>query len=78
MTDPGIVALRRAKDLLGSQQRLAEAVGKKQPSVHEILKRGKRVPADWCLAVERATNGAITRHQLRPDLYPEESGEAAA
>jgi len=68
----GIDALRVAKDLLGSQRALAEAVGIKQPSVHEILNYGKKVPAEWCLPIERATEGRVTRHQLRPDLYPPE------
>ena len=74
--DTGIAALRRAKEILGSQSALAEAVGRKQPSVHEILSRGGRVPAEWCLPIEKATNGAVTRYELRPDLYPKD--EAAA
>ena len=71
----GIEALKRAKSLLGSEAALAAVVGVKQPSVNHILNRGKYVPAKWCLAVERATEGAITRHELRPDLYP--TNEAA-
>lgn len=70
--ESGLDALARAKVLLGSQQALADAVGVKQPSVHHILSEGKRVPAEWCLPVEQATKGKITRHQLRPDLYPVE------
>lgn len=65
-----MAALKRAKEILGSQRALAEAVGRKQPTVHGILNGGERVPAEWCLPIERATNGEITRHQLRPDLYP--------
>jgi len=72
MSDIGLAALHRAKDILGSQQAVADAVGVKQPSVHGILTHGKKVPAEWCLPLEKATNGQITRHQLRPDLYPAE------
>lgn len=68
----GIDALKVAKDTLGTEAALADAVGVKQPSVNYILKSGKRVPAEWCLPIERATEGKITRHQLRPDLYPED------
>jgi DNA-binding transcriptional regulator YdaS (Cro superfamily) len=68
----GIAALKRAKHILGSQRALADVVGVKQPSVHGILNAGKTVPAEWCLAIERATQGQVTRHDLRPDLYPHE------
>lgn len=70
----GIDALIHAKRLLGSEQALANAVSRKQPTVHEVLKRGKQVPAEWCIPIERATDGQITRHQLRPDLYPLDEG----
>lgn len=29
-----------------------------------------RVPAERVLQVERATGSQVTRHELRPDLYP--------
>jgi DNA-binding transcriptional regulator YdaS (Cro superfamily) len=53
--------------------------------VNYILNAGKKVPAEWCLAIERATaekcaelgeGEPVTRHDLRPDLYPR--AEAAA
>lgn len=69
--------MRVAVDLLETQTAFAKAIGKPQSSVSEILKDGKKVPAEWCLPVEKATHGQITRHQLRPDLYPPEEGEAA-
>jgi len=66
----GIEALKAAYEMLGSQQAVAEVVGVKQPSVHKMLTEGKKVPGEWCLPIERATEGKITRYQLRPDLYP--------
>jgi DNA-binding transcriptional regulator YdaS (Cro superfamily) len=66
----GIAALVTAKNILGSEAAVASAVGVKQPSVNYILRRGKKVPAEWCIAIERATDGRITRSQLRPDLFP--------
>ena len=68
----GIEALKLAKDTLESEAALAAAVGVKQPSVNYMLRKGKRVPAEWCLPIEEATGGKITRHDLRPDLYPEQ------
>jgi DNA-binding transcriptional regulator YdaS (Cro superfamily) len=74
----GIEALRQAKVILGSQAAVARIVGVEQPSVHYILAKAEKVPAEWCIPIEKATDGQITRHQLRPDLYPQESQEAAA
>jgi len=70
----GIDALKKAANILGSQRAVADAIGIKQPSVNQILKRGKKVPAEWCIPLERATRAkgtTVTRHQLRPDLFPE-------
>lgn len=72
----GIDALKEAKDTLGTEAALADVVGVKQPSVNYILNSGKRVPAEWCLPIERATaekGKPITRRMLRPDLYPEDA-----
>lgn len=66
-----IGALRTViRDHLGSQVAVARAVGVSPQAVSEILRRGRRVPAEWCLALEQATGGAVMRHDLRPDLYP--------
>jgi DNA-binding transcriptional regulator YdaS (Cro superfamily) len=63
-------ALKRAIDILGSQTKVAEVVGVSQPSVSYALHEADDVPAEWCLPIERATKGEVTRHQLRPDIYP--------
>ena len=67
----GIAALRRiVRHHLKSQVGVARAVGVTPQAVSDVLRRNKRVPAEWCLALERATDGAVSRHDLRPDLYP--------
>jgi DNA-binding transcriptional regulator YdaS (Cro superfamily) len=45
-TPDGILALHRAWKILGKQDVLAAVVGVTQPSVHYMLKGGKRVPAE--------------------------------
>ena len=60
---------------LKSQVATAKVVGVSPQAVSEILRRGKRVPAEWCLPIETATAGAVTRHDLRPDLYPNKEGD---
>jgi DNA-binding transcriptional regulator YdaS (Cro superfamily) len=34
--------------------------------------RGKRASRVMAIAIERATNGAVTRQDLRPDIWPTE------
>jgi DNA-binding transcriptional regulator YdaS (Cro superfamily) len=45
---------------------VARMVGVKPPSVCEWRQRG--IPPDRCPALERATQGAYTCEQLRPDV----------
>jgi len=64
-------ALRKAIKNAGGQVALARTLGlKSQGSISNWLLRDKRVPADRVLVVERATG--VSRHDLRPDLYPRE------
>lgn len=69
MSDTGLAALRRAKELLGTQSALAEVVGATQPYVSFMLKGRGKIPDDWLIPIERATQGKVTRYELRPDLY---------
>lgn len=70
----GIEALKAAIPAhFETQGAMAKVVGVTPQAVSEILRQGKKVPAEWCLPIERATEGKITRHQLRPDLYPDEA-----
>lgn len=56
--------------MLGGPTAAAKAIEKPQSSVSEALSQRKKVPAEWCIPIERATGGKVKRHQLRPDLYP--------
>jgi DNA-binding transcriptional regulator YdaS (Cro superfamily) len=68
----GFPALEAALQFFsGSQSALAAAIGLKQQSVNDVFRAQRPAPAKWCIALEKATKGAVTRHQLRPDLYPE-------
>ena len=41
--------------------------------------RGKRASQILALSIERATDGAVTRHDLRPDIYgPAPTNQEAA
>lgn len=62
-------ALKKAIEKAGGQTALAEAIGKTQGHVSNWLRRDK-VPPEMVLPIEGATG--ISRHDLRPDLYPRE------
>ncbi|OGA14494.1 MAG: hypothetical protein A3H32_11775 [Betaproteobacteria bacterium RIFCSPLOWO2_02_FULL_63_19] len=64
-----VVALNRAIEQVGGQSALARACGVKQGHVWHWLNKSRRVPADHVLAIEAATGSAITRYELRPDIF---------
>jgi DNA-binding transcriptional regulator YdaS (Cro superfamily) len=59
----------------GNQSRLAAAIGTSQQNISNWLNGGKSLPAEFVLPTERATG--ISRHELRPDLYPIEEQSSA-
>lgn len=69
MESKEISALRRAITKIGGQSALARACGVKQGHVWHWLNKSLRVPAEYAFAIEAATEGAVTRHELRPDLF---------
>lgn len=62
-------ALRLACKIAGGQKPLADLIHTTQSQVWYWLRRSKHgVPAEFVLPIERATG--VSRHKLRPDLYP--------
>lgn len=51
----------------GSQASLAKAVGVVPMAISNWKKRG--VPPEKAKAIEKVTDGAVKRHQLRPDIF---------
>lgn len=64
-------ALERAVEKAGSQSAFARLIGVSQPTVWAWLNEGKSLPAEHVLKVEADTG--ISRHDLRPDIYPREN-----
>ncbi len=62
-------AIRVAVDALGGVSRLARAIGVTPPSVHQWLRGSRPIPPAQCIPIETATNGAVTRYDLRPDVF---------
>jgi len=70
--------LERAVKIAGGQTALARKINEKTPGaavtqgqVWKWLQSG-RPPAPWVIPIEKAVDGNVTRHQLRPDVYPRE------
>ncbi len=59
-------ALQRAVTIAGGQAALASAIGVKQQHIWNWLSRAGHVPLGHCTAIEAATQGAVTRRDLRP------------
>lgn len=62
--------VKRAIDILGSQQRLAEACGVSQNAVHKWLLKGMRVSLENALKIEKATNGKVKAEMFDPSFAP--------
>lgn len=63
-------AVSRASSIVGSRAELARRIGVSAEAVRK-WELGK-LPAERCLAIEAATGGAVTRAELRPDLFGNE------
>lgn len=73
-------AIRRACDLAGGQSALARRLIEIHPDPdkkltsqavsHWCRDEGNGVPGEWAIYVEEAVEAQVTRHQLRPNLYP--------
>jgi DNA-binding transcriptional regulator YdaS (Cro superfamily) len=65
--------VRRAVELAGGQSALARKIGLSQPSVKYLCEEAKSLRAEIAVAIEEATEGKVTRSDLRPDIFPEGS-----
>ena len=63
-----IEAISSAIKIVGSQKKLAEACGVKQPTVWAWLHGKKKASANNAIRIEKATNGEVQAYQIRPDM----------
>jgi DNA-binding transcriptional regulator YdaS (Cro superfamily) len=62
--------LRTAIKTVGSQPKLADAMGCSQSKVSWLLVSAKNISAEDALSIHRATKGKVPASALRPDLWP--------
>jgi len=67
-------AFAEACRIAGGQSAMARLTGKHQTTVRERLLKGQPLWAENVLTVEAATG--ISRHDLRPDIYPRDLAPA--
>jgi len=65
--------IEKAVRIAGGQAELARRCNTSQPRIWQCINRNQRIPADLVLPIEKATSGEVSRHVLRPDLYPIEA-----
>lgn len=61
-------------ELVGNPSRMAKMLGVSGPTVYQWIDGQRPIPPRWCIPIEQATAGAVTRYDLRPDVF----GEAPA
>ncbi len=61
-------AIKRACEIVGSQTALAKLLGVTPGYVNQWVSGHRQIPADYCPAIEAATNGVIRCEQMRPDV----------
>lgn len=60
--------IKRAIELRGSQAKLADAMGCSQQQISYLLKADS-ITAEMAIKVDMATGGAVSKRDLRPDIF---------
>lgn len=64
----------KAIRIVGRVTKLASKLGVTHQAVRK-WERHNRVPAERCRSIEEATKGAVTRYELRPDVFGPPPGD---
>ena len=69
--------IERAIQHHGSQAKLAEVMGCSQQQISYLLK-AKGITAEMAMRLHDATLGAVSKHELRPDIFGPVNAEQGA
>lgn len=61
--------LEAAIAIAGSEAKLGKMIAVSQNAIWSAKRKG-RVSAELASGIDRATNGAVSKSQLRPDIFP--------
>lgn len=65
--------MTRAVEIVGGQEALAKEIGKSQQYVSFLINEAKAIKAEIAISIDRATAGQVSKAQLRPDIFEQES-----
>lgn len=61
--------IKRAVEIVGGNARLAAKLHVSAGMVSQWLTGNRPVAAHHCIPIEMETHGAVTRYELRPDVF---------
>ena len=61
------LSVMKAAEIIGGIPLLAKACGVSVQAAHKWI--NSRAPDERCLQIEQATDGQVTRYELRPDIF---------
>ena len=64
--------IAKAIEIAGSQVRLGELSGLSQQFISKLATGQRAVTAETAMAIDKATNGGVSKSILRPDLWPDD------
>jgi DNA-binding transcriptional regulator YdaS (Cro superfamily) len=67
--------IERAIEKAGGLTELARRLGVATPQVVSNWRGRGSVPPEYCIPIEEATERAVTRHELRPDVFGDPPGK---
>lgn len=70
--------LDKAARIVGTQAELARRLGISKGALNQWKDDGRRIPAEYCPAIERETAGAVRCEEMRPDVAWDVLREQAA
>jgi DNA-binding transcriptional regulator YdaS (Cro superfamily) len=70
-------SIAQAVAIKGSNAALAAAIGVHESAISLWKTERRTVPAQYCIAIETATEGRVTRYALRPDVFGSAPDQAA-
>ncbi|MDK2757530.1 MAG: helix-turn-helix domain-containing protein [Blastomonas fulva] len=74
--ESSLQAFHQAIDIVGGQSAFGRLIGRSQSTVWDWVDRKKLLPPEYVLTIEAATG--ISKHELRPDIYPIDLSPAPA
>lgn len=71
-------AFREAVAIIGGQSATSRLIGLSQQAISDRLAKGQSCPANDGAVLKVERRSGISRHELRPDIYPDERTPATA